>query len=95
MEWKYFSVWKWKADFCQNTREMERMAVLHYDHCIVMHHLRAWRIRTHDRLKDIHNWVCILISALYTQPRIKCDSVQMLSSVHCSVKIYSYIIKWK
>jgi len=67
MEWKYFSVWKWKADFCQNAREMERMAVLHYDHCLVMQHLRAWRNQTHDRLKDIHNWVCVLISALYTQ----------------------------
>jgi len=56
-------MWKWKAEFCQNAREMERMAVLHYDHCLVKDSLRVWKNRTHDRLEDIRSWVCVLITA--------------------------------
>jgi len=34
------------------------MAVLHYDHCLVVNCLNVWRSRTQDRLKDLHSWVC-------------------------------------
>jgi len=60
LEWKYFSVWKWKTEFSQNAREMERMALLHRDHCLLTDCLQLWRSRCQERLKDIHNWVCIL-----------------------------------
>jgi len=62
MEWKYFSIWKWKADFCQNSREMERMAVLHHNHCLVIQYLHEWKKRTHNRLKDMQSLVHILVS---------------------------------
>jgi len=64
VEWKYFTAWQWKAEFSQNVREMERMAVVHYDHWLVIHCLQVWRNRTQRRLNDMHSWVCIALSNL-------------------------------
>jgi len=63
VEWKYFTVWKWKADLSQNVREMDRMAVLHYDRWLVIRYLQVWRSRTQQRLNDMHAWVCIALSS--------------------------------
>lgn len=64
-------MWRWKTEQSQEVREMERIAVLHYDYQLTRCYLAQWCEKTHQRLGAKANWVGLCQSLLMNDQFLK------------------------